>query len=61
VYESDVHIAVIGQDNGKRAKALWAKTLIGDLACLPVDSFVGDVVEPLSGLAVDVGKIGEGA
>ena len=42
-------------------KAFLAEPFIGNFARLSVDTFVGDLLEPLPGLSIDIGKIGERA
>jgi hypothetical protein len=60
-YQWDSGIAIIRQDRRKGAKAFGTESFLRNLACFPVDAFIGNLFQPLPNLRVDIRKIHEGA
>ena len=56
-----IGIAIIGDERRKRAKAFGTEPLIWSLPGFPVKALVGNLLQPLPNLRVDIGKIREGA
>src|SRR5437667_7421933 len=51
--------AVIGSDGRQRTEAIGAEAIARPLAGLTVQALVGDLIQPLSHLAIDIRKVGE--
>ena len=52
-------VAVIGSEGRQRSQTIRAKALAGSLAGFAVQALVGNLVQPLPRLAIDIGEIGK--
>ena len=61
VDEGFCRVSIIGIHSGQRPQGVGAKALSRRLARLPMQAAIGDFVQPLANLAVDIGQIAKGA